>query len=63
MKKIISILVSLLTISSTVSAQTIDNIKFSTTDGGFTVTGKASGKNVSFQVLERYIDGHEEDRL
>ena len=63
MKKIISILVSLLTLTSTVSAQTIDNIEFSPYNGGFTVSGKASGENLSFQVLERYTDGREEDRL
>ena len=63
MRKIISILVSLLTLSQTVSAQTIDNIEFFPYSGGFTVSGKASGENLSFQVLERYTDGHEEDRL
>lgn len=63
MKQIISILVSVLTLSSTVSAQTIDNIDFSTTNGGFTVNGKTSAERVSFELLEKYMDGSEETRL
>ncbi len=62
-KTVLTALIGLSLMAQTVSAQTIDSVKFSNEPGGFTTSGSSLNNILAVEFLEKITYGYEEDRL